>query len=240
MQQGLLKAGLAEMFGVFIFVLMGAGSICGLAVSGTAEPGHLVIIALASGLGMMAAQYGTAHVSGASINPAINIAMWISGQISLAYAFVYMAFQCVGAILAGFALRVMFPRMAGLEPFYFGTPNFVGGSEGDVSPMRAGMTEAILTFVLAWVVLSCAVDSRRQGKQFFGFAIGGIIMATILVGGNITGASLNPARYLGPAIAAGNLTQAGIYLTMPFIGAALAAVLYKFLFMQQAAPEDEV
>jgi aquaporin Z len=150
-----------------------------------------------------------------------------------------MLFQCVGALLAGIVLRIVF-WVHGNEVL-FGMPMY---NVEELNWWRAGAAEVFFTFVVMFVVMACVVDSRRQGKQFFGLCYGMAQTACILAGGSISGASLNPARYLGPAVVAGpalgSMSQAGVYLVSPFIGAVLAALLYKSMFLQaQPAPEDE-
>lgn len=240
MQQGLFKQGIAELIGTFILTFIGGASIC--ALKGGAESTALVMPALAHGFALMIAVYSTAHISGGSINPAVSIGLWIVGKLDFVKTLVYIVFECIGAILAGFLLRMLFAggslgAVALDPPVLLGTPNF----GGDVSVLRAFLAECFATFILVWTVMLCAVDSRRQGKQFFGFCIGMAVTIGILAVGNISGGAMNPARYLGTAVASAHLDQAGIYWLGPIVGGVLAAVVYKFVFMQaQVSLEDEV
>jgi len=239
MQQGVFKAGLAEMIGTFILTFIGGAAICSLKA---ADSSALLMIGLAHGLALMIAVYTTAHISGGAINPAVAIGLWIAGKLNAMTTVVYIIFECVGAIIAGFVLRMLFASgsmgSAALEdPIFLGTPHF----GGDVSPLRAIMAETFATFVLVWAVMMGAVDARRQGKQFFGLTIGMAVACGIMAIGSITGGAMNPAQYLGTALASFHLDQAGFYWGAPILGGLLAAIVYRFVFMQaEAAPEDEV
>jgi aquaporin TIP len=241
MQQGLLKASVAEMIGTFLLTLIGAGTICALRfqeITGAgSQSSPLVLIAFAHGLALMVAIYATAHISGGAINPAVSLGFWIAGRLSLVAAVVYTIFQCVGAIIAAFLLRAIFWKWGAEDDAVRLGMTFTN----QVSQMKAALVEGTLTFVLMFAIMACMLDPNRRGRQMFGVCVGMTLAICMMAGAPVTGAALNPARYLGPAVAYGYLGQAGVYLIAPLVGAAIAAALYRFVFMTTGpAPEDEV
>ena len=202
----------AEFIGTFALVFIGAGAAALGAVG-------VVGVALAHGLILMALVYAFASLSGAHVNPAVTFGLWLRSEIELQEAAYYWVVQLLGGALAGFALL-----------FVLGGPtNDLGATvlaEG-VSPLRGAVLEAILTFFLVTSVLRSAV--RGEAGKAVGAAIGLTLAASILVGGPLTGASLNPARTVGPALAAAQFADIWVYFVGPLAGGALAALLDQWL-----------
>jgi MIP family channel proteins len=208
------KVFLAEFIGTFALVFIGAGS-------GVAGAG-LVGVALAHGLTVAAFVYTFGYISGTHINPAVTFALAFNNTIKWGEALFYWIAQFAGAILAAFALRTFFGDISA---------GATVGSLTTTSPILAMTVEAILTFFLVNAVLHNAI-AGSSGK-FAGLAIGLTLVAAILVGGPLTGASLNPARTFGPALfgapdLANWINLLITYLFGPLIGATLALLAFNF------------
>lgn len=232
----MFRAGMAEALGTFLLTFIGGAAICmnkfmaqpGIAPA-VGEVGYgLLGIALAHGLALMCAVYMTAGISGAHINPAITIGMLVIGKIRTGQAFTYIGMQLAGAVAGGIGVWAMFASYRGLPP-YLGLPSYDSdpGSQFAMSMAKAIGVEAMLTFVLMSVVLHTAVDAGRAARQMFGLCIGMAVTMGILIGGQYTGAAMNPARYFGPAVVSGQVSQMLVYFIGPIVGAVLAALFYK-------------
>ena len=216
------RALLAEAAGTFMFFFIGAGAI----VAG----GDLVAVALAHGLALAVTVSSFGALSGGHFNPAVTFGLAIAGKHPWSRVLTYWAAQVVGALAAGFALRYAFDfDPTGLNRTHIGTPALGGG----VTDLAGIVVEAILTVFLLWAVFGTAVSPLAP--RIAGFGIGLMVAADILAGGPITGAAMNPARWLGPAVAAGFFTSWYVYIIGPLIGAALAGLSYRYVF---APPED--
>lgn len=220
MDKDIWKTGLAEFFGTFCLVFIGAGSVC--AGSG------LVGVALAHGLALMAMVYTFGYISGAHVNPAVTIALMSQRKMSVEKGLSYIVFQLAGAVIAGLCLRLIFPGQ--LEGLALGTPDLASGMTQGIGLLL----EAILTFFLVLVIFGTAVDSRGQ-KSTAGLAIGLVLTFDILVGGNLTGGAMNPARTFGPAIASHHFANHWVYWLGPILGGLLAAYVYSLLFSEKSA-----
>lgn len=220
---------IAEAVGTFLFFFVGMGSVVlgdYLAAGGGSGPG-LLGVALAHGLALAVLVSALGAVSGGHFNPAVSLAVWIMGKITPARTALYIVAQLVGAVAAGLALRAVFPDA--WQASNIGTPALGAG----ITPVLGIGIEAVLTALLVLAVIGTAVDSR--GPKIGGLAIGLAVAADILVGGPLTGAAMNPARWFGPAVAAGAFADWYVWWIGPAIGAAVAAVLYRFAL---AAPEE--
>ena len=212
------KALVAEFIGTFALIFIGVGSIAADHITG----GKLGLtgIALAHGLaiGCMASAVGA--ISGGHFNPAVTIGLWSAKKINDNNALGYIIVQCLGAICAAILIKVCVPANA-LAAVNMGTPALAG----PVSHKAGLLIEAILTFFLVFVIYGTAVDSRapKVGGLFIGLAI----TLDILMGGPLTGAAMNPARHLGPALLGGGLQDTWLYWVGPVCGAVLAAQVYK-------------
>jgi MIP family channel proteins len=224
MDRKLRAALVAEAVGTCLFFIVGAGSI----VLGTyAPPGPgLLGVALAHGLILAVMVSSLGAVSGGHFNPAVTFALWIGGKIEPTRAVLYVVAQLIGAAAAGVALRLAFPDT--WQATNIGVPALGPG----IGPLTGIALEAILTIVLVLAVFGTAVDPR--GPRIGGLAIGLAITADILVGGPVTGAAMNPARWFGPAVASGAFDNALVWIVGPLLGAAVAAIGYRWLFSEEA------
>lgn len=212
------KALLAEFIGTFALIFIGAGAV--------AISGELVVAALAHGLVVMGFIYAYGHLSGTHINPAVTLGLLIVGESDWQEAIGYWLAQLLGGTAGAFALWLVL----------FGTGIQVSAGmtvlADGVTLWSGVLIEAVLTFFLMNAILNADV-SGKAGK-YAGLAIGGTLVFAILMGGPLTGASLNPARTLGPALVGlveGNdmgIIQTPLYLVGTLGGAAVAAVLYRF------------
>jgi MIP family channel proteins len=204
----------AEGVGTFVLVFAGCGAIAVGSLHGTAEA---AIVAVAFGLAVMIGIYSMGHVSGAHFNPAVTLAFAISGHLPRRRVMPYWAAQVAGALLAAAFLRLSLGAAADL-----------GVTQPSGSEVQAVAWEVLLTAMLMLVITSVATDARAVG-QAAAIAIGATVALGALVGGPISGASMNPARSLGPALVSGELAHITIYLVAPLVGAAIAALGYDLL-----------
>jgi aquaporin NIP len=204
----------AEFIGTFFLVFAGTGAIV---VDATTHEVTHVGVSLVFGLVIAALIYALGHVSGAHFNPAVTIGFWALGEFPGRRVPLYVASQLLGAIAASELLRALFGMTGGLGATL---------PQGTVSVSL--ILEIAMTFLLAFVIFGSAVHGKAV-KSFAGIAIGGTIALDALFGGPISGASMNPARSLGPAFAAGTWTDQWIYVVGPVVGALLAVVAYKFM-----------
>ncbi len=213
-----LKPFIAEFIGTFGFVFIGIGSIAADHLTGGKV--GLVGIALAHGLGIATMATATGAVSGGHLNPAVTIGLWFVKKIDSSKAVGYILAQCLGAIVAAFVIKAAVPADV-LTAVNLGTPSLGTG----ITTQMALITEITLTFFLVFVVYGTAVDPRtpKLGELFIGLTV----VMDILMGGPISGAAMNPARYIGPALIGGSLQNWWIYLVGPIVGGILAAGIYK-------------
>ena len=206
-----LRKVVAEFFGTFVMVFAGTGAIVIDAVHGGAI-GH-VGISLTFGLVVMAMIYTIGKESGAHINPAVTIGFWAAGRFPGRQVPVYVAGQIAGAVAASLLLRLMF----GLHATMGATLPAAGWGQA------FGM-EVILTMVLMFVILGVSHGARETGLMA-GIAVGGTVALAALFAGPVCGASMNPARSLGPALAALHFEYLWLYLVATVLGALLAVPL---------------
>jgi aquaporin Z len=225
----LIAALAAEAIGTFLFFVLGAGAVIMNAQTG-GEVG-LIGIALAHGLALAALGTAFAPISGGQFNPVVTVALWLVGKVRTIEGIRYIVAQLLGAVAAGFALKLAF---GGFEPgdtvWSFARGGAPGVADG-LTQVTAIAIEAVLTAVLVYAVLLTAVDKRAP--QLGALLIGGVIIADIMVGGPLTGAAMNPARWFGPAIAFGDLSEAVVYIVGPLIGAVVAALSVRYLFAER-------
>ena len=201
-----------------MLVLVGAGSVTILGQNPPAAV-NVVVAALAHGLILVAivATYG--HISGAHVNPAITLALLVGRQISVSRAIVYWIAQFIGGIVAALVLRFIFPGVTNLGQTV---------PASGISGIQVIVIEGLLTFFLASTVYQTAVYGKLGNVA--GIAIGFTLGASILFGGPLTGASLNPARTVGPAIVSGDFNDIIFYLIGIFGGGAVAGLVHTLLF----------
>lgn len=220
-----MRAYLAELIGTFGFCFIGAGAICTNAYTNGAV--GLLGIAVAHGLALSMMITVTGYISGGHHNPAVTFAMMITKNISLGKGIGYIGSQILGAVIAGFALRAIFAP-AVWDAVHLGT----SGLDPGVPFVNGVMIETILTFFLVFVIFGVVLDPRRP-KYLYGFAIGLTLTFDILMGGPLTGASMNPARTFGPALASGYFDDHLVYWIGPLLGAAIAGLIFQNLLMQK-------
>lgn len=198
----------AEAIGTFALVFAGTGAVVIDATSNGAIT-HMGV-ALTFGLIVMAMVYTLGDVSGAHINPAVTLGFWVARRFEGRLVLPYVLAQCAGALLASGTLRLMFP-----------TTETLGATLPAGSWLQSFLLEIILTALLMFVVLCVTTGSEAKGITA-GIVIGGVVALEALFAGPISGASMNPARSLGPAIVSGNVGALWIYLTAPVVGAMIA------------------
>ena len=195
----------AEFFGTFGLVFAGTGAIVINDVSG-GTVSH-VGIALTFGLIVMAMIYALGDVSGCHLNPAVTIGFFMARRFDVRMVVPYLASQCLGAIVASMTLRLMFPANESL-----------GATRPAGALFQSFVIEFVLTMILMFVILSVSTGSREKGLMA-GVAVGSMIAVAALFAGPVSGASMNPARSLAPALVSWRLDSLWIYLTAPFLGA---------------------
>jgi aquaporin Z len=199
---------IAEGIGTFALVFAGCGAIVINDTTGGAL-GH-VGVSLVFGLVVMAMIYSVGNISGAHLNPAVTLGFFFAGRLEKREILPYIGSQTAGAVIAALTLRLMYPDHPSL-----GATTPTGGI------MRAFAIEVILSFFLMFVILNVSTGHMEKGIMA-GVAIGGTVALAALFGGPVSGASMNPARSLGPALASGQLRSLWIYLIAPLIGTYLA------------------
>jgi aquaporin Z len=212
----IIRKCLAEFYGTFILVFIGTSSI---AFNPNAD---LLTVAFAFGFAVMLAIYTIGHISGAHLNPAVSLAMVLDRRLSWTDFGIYFIGQFLGALFASLTILMG----SGLDLFQgFGPTTF----DVNTSVVTVMVIELILTFILVYLVL--AASQRKSLQPFLGLIIGLSLVGLILVGGPITGASLNPVRSIIPALFEGGdaLQQVWVYVVGPMLGALLAVIFYRFL-----------
>ena len=218
------KKMIAEGLGTLILVLFG----CGSAVLMGGQIGMLGI-SLAFGLAIVAAAYGLGAISGAHLNPAVSLGMMLAGRMSMAECVAYALAQVAGATLGAGILLLIASGKAdySVATNGLGQNGFGPGYLGEYSLMAALVFEAVMTFLFVTVILGATDDGAPAA--FAGLAIGLTLAAIHLVGINVTGVSVNPARSFGPAIFAGEkaLADLWVFLVAPLAGGAMAGLVWK-------------
>ncbi len=220
---------LAEFIGTFTIVFVAAGAVCAdqyLHAAGQANAGILAY-ALAYGFAAAAMFSCLAHVSGAHFNPAISVGMWVSKRLGTFHALFYCVAQLLGAAGAAYLLSLIIPESA-WRPVSLGSTDLAA----DFTRMHGMLLEALLTFFVVFVYSWASLGSEGEETRFGGFAVGLAIVAGVFVGAPFTGASMNPARTFGPAIAAHHWLNHGVYWVGPLFGGIIATVLYDRIFLR--------
>lgn len=213
----------AELVGTFALVFAGCGAI--MVDAKTQALGH-VGVAIAFGLVVMAMVYAVGHVSGAHFNPAVTLAFAVTRHFPWPRVWLYWAAQASGALLAALFLRASLGDVAG-----------VGATRPSGSEPQSFVWELLLTFLLMFVIMAVATDTRAVGEAA-AVAIGGTVALGAMFGGPVSGASMNPARSLGPAVVSADLDALWLYLVAPCVGAVVAAVLYQFVRGRTPSPAE--
>jgi len=203
----------AEFIGTFALVFCGTGAVVIDSVSGGAVT-H-VGVALTFGLIVMAMIYSVGDVSGAHLNPAVTLGFWMSGRLKPRLVMPYVVAQLLGAFVASLFLRAMFGNVASL-----------GATLPHGTAMQSMLLELILTAILMYVILNVSTGPKETGI-LAGIAIGGTVGLEAMFAGPISGASMNPARSIAPAVVSMQLNSLWVYLVGPLLGAALAVACWK-------------
>ena len=215
---------IAEGVGTFCLIFAGCGAMAVDEVTGGAI-GHAGV-ALTWGLIVTVMIYALGDVSGAHINPAVTVGFWLAKQFPGKSVLPYIAAQCVGALIAAGALKLLLPESEGLGA---ALPR-----DNDLA-VAFGM-EVLLTLMLMFVILCVAIGSKEKGLMA-GIAIGATVGLEAMFAGPISGASMNPARSLAPAVFSGNVDSLWVYLLATPLGAAIAVPLWRLIY---DPPGDEL
>ena len=209
-----MKKYISELIGTFVLVFIG----CGVAsVVGCDIYGGYLATALAFGLAIVAMAYSIGNVSGCHVNPAVSLAVLINGGMTIKDFIGYVIAQFIGGFAGAGLLKVILPPESSL-----GANALFNGQAG-----VSFLIEAVLTFIFVLAILG--VTSKPNFANVAGLVIGLSLTLVHLIGIGLTGTSVNPARSLAPAVLSGNLTGIWVFLLAPLVGAALAALCYKYL-----------
>lgn len=201
----------SEFVGTFFLVLFGCGTII---LSELTPSFQSSIIPLVFGATVSTMIYSTGHISGAHMNPAVTLAFWSIKKFPMKMIPGYFLSQILGATSASL-----------FHLYIWGSEHSFGATIPNISLSSAFFIEVTLSFALMFVVVGVATDTKAT-KEMTGIAIGSVVTLCAFFGGPLTGASMNPARTLGPAIISGNLESLWLYLTAPIAGTILAAICY--------------
>lgn len=205
-----MKKYLAEFLGTFALVFAGTGAVV-INQASNGAIGH-VGIAITFGLAVLALIYALGDISGAHLNPAVTIGFWVARRFPGRLLIPYLAAQCLGAVLASLLMRLLFPAST-----------LLGATLPAGSIWQSFILEMVLSWFLMLVILSVSTGAKEKGITA-GLAIGAVIGLEAMFAGPVSGASMNPARSLGPALVSLYLESLWVYLLAPIIGAALAVV----------------
>jgi len=223
------QASIAEFIATFCFVFLGVGAVVSSGIfigdEETVTAGRMVVIGLAHGFAIAVMVAATARISGGHINPAVTFSAVLTRKIGAAKGGMYVIAQLSGAILGALLIKVIIPDAleGGLGSHALGV---------DISVGVGLATEMVLTFILVFVIFATAIDSRGP-THLAPFAIGITVMLIHFVGVPLTGASVNPARTLGPALVAGEWAYHWIYWVGPLAGGTIAALIYEYVFLRE-------
>lgn len=221
------KKVVAEIVGTFVYFLIGIGGIAAAKTLHASSSLELINVAFAHGIALAIAVSALGHISGAHFNPAVTIAMAVTRRIGPMLAVLYIVGQIVGGLLACLTLATILPEST-WSKFGLGTPHVVG-----INITQATIFEAVLTFFLVLAIFGTVVDPRAN--RIAGFGIGLAVFMDILAGGPWTGAAMNPARAITPAIVSGDWDfDQTVYWVGPIVGAVAAALLYTQVFMPRS------
>ncbi len=214
----------SEFIGTFILVFVGTGAVVMNDVSGGAIT-H-VGIAICFGLVVMAMIHTLGEISGAHINPAVTVAFWLANRFEGREVLPYVASQIAGGLAASTVLLLMFPEHLTL-----------GATLPAGTDLQSFVLEIILTFILMFVIITVSVGSKEQGL-LAGITIGAVVGFEAMFAGPISGASMNPARSIGPALMSGQLQSLWLYIVAPMLGAALAITTCRLIQWPGCCADD--
>ncbi len=228
----MIRAGIAEAVGTFFLIFTGtataAAATLGKSTGGT--PPDSLAIALAFGLVLTALVGALGQVSGAHLNGAVTLGLAVTGKFPWSYVPAYLGFQLLGALAGAGATWVSFGNTARAAAHLGATTPSKG-----VGDARVFIVEALITFLLVFVIIAVATDDRVPASVASP-AIGFALVAAVLIGGGVTGGAVNPDRALGPAIMSGTFTSLWIYVLATIVGGIAAALLHKYVVASAIAP----
>lgn len=229
----------AELVGTAILVFAGTSvAVAAILNRSTAgSPYDSLAIALAFGLALAALVGALGHVSGAHFNPAVTIALAVTKKFPTPWVLPYVGAQLVGAVIGSLCTWLAYGRPARAVANLAAT-----GPQVDVSDLRALAVEALVTFILVFVIMAVATDDRVPSAAIAPIAVGFALAIGVFVAGPVSGGAVNPARALGPMIVTGELSPFWIYVIGPVLGAVAAAFLYAKVLADAEPPdagEDE-
>jgi len=204
----------AELIGTFILVFAGTGAI--VINELYASVTHLGV-GLTFGLVVMAIIFSIGEISGAHINPSVSIAFWVAKRMDGKEVLPYILFQLLGAFLASFTIKMLFPES-----------NLLGATLPAGSWEQSFILEFILTFILMFVILQVSYESKEVGT-LAGIAIGAVVGLEAIFAGPVCGASMNPARSIAPAVMSGNLTHLWLYIVATILGAVASVGAHRLI-----------
>lgn len=209
------KAYIAEFIGTFALVFCGTGAIV---INDLSDGviGHAGI-AIVFGAIVMAIIYCFGELSGAHINPAVTLSFWLAKRFDKKYVLPYITSQLMGALAASLSLKWLFP-----------THELLGTTLPAFEPSQTFVLELILSYILMLVIIQVSTGSKETGTMA-GMAIGGVVLLEAMFAGPISGASMNPARSLGPAIISGHLQHLWIYHIAPTMGMFLSIFTWRLI-----------
>ena len=215
MNRDFIRKCIVECIGTYILVFCGTGAvIINQQTNGTVTHAS---IAITFGLVVMSLIYALGDISGAHMNRAVTIAFTIAKRFAPANVLPYVFSQVTGAILASLTLKMLFPAN-----------EFLGATIPSGTDLQSFVLECLLSFFLMLVMIKVATGSKEAG-MFAGLAIGSVVLLEAMFAGPVCGASMNPARSIGPALVSNHLQSLWIYLTAPVIGAAAAIPCWQYL-----------
>lgn len=229
----------AEFFGTFWLVFGG----CGAAVLAAAFPAlgiGFLGVAFAFGLTVLTMAYAVGHISGGHFNPAVTIGLWVAGRCANMHVIPYIVAQVIGAVLAAAVLWLVASGQPGWIP-----GGFASNGYGELSPGKYGLTACVvMEFVMTFFFLLIIIGTTSKGAAagFAGIPIGLALTLIHLVSIPVTNTSVNPARSTGPALFAGGeyLGQLWLFWIVPLLGAAVAGLLSRWLYLNEALIETIV
>lgn len=216
------KKYLSELIGTFGLVFCGTGAIVINDMSGGTVT-HIGI-AITFGLIVLAMIYAFGDISGAHINPSVTIAFWFSGRFPAKEVIPYIISQLIGAFAASGTLKILFP-----------SHRTIGTTLPADTAMQSFILEIILTFLLMLVIINVSTGSKEKGVMA-GMAIGSVVLLEAMFAGPITGASMNPARSIAPALVSGQIQHLWIYIIAPIVGAVFAILGCKGVKEKECCP----
>jgi aquaporin NIP len=224
MTRPIVRCLVAEVIGTFALVFAGCGAI--MVNAKTGQLGH-VGVAITFGLVIMFGIYAVGHISGAHFNPAVTFAFALTRHFPWRRAVLYWGAQLAGALVAAAMLRGSLGNIADVGA------TLPSGSQG-----QSFLWEFVMSGFLMFVILAVATDTRAVGEAA-AIAIGGTVLLDAMFGGPISGASMNPARSIGPAFVSGNLHALWLYIAAPILGASAGALAYQFVRGEHPRVETE-